>query len=109
MRAQSPLSLGECRWGGSNQSTREDPPARRGSGRSTHIGKNKQHGRPLVAQPASMPRRREESEGPIVPLKPGNDGGGKGPWFGVLQRVKGSGIGMRLKTPDKLRRLQGAL
>jgi len=26
-------------------------------------------------------RRTEKSERPIVPSKPGNAGGGKGPWF----------------------------
>ena len=28
-------------------------------------------------------RARQASEGLIVPMKPGNAGGGKGPWFGV--------------------------
>ena len=28
-------------------------------------------------------RARQESQGPIRPMKPGNAGGGKGPWFGV--------------------------
>jgi hypothetical protein len=35
----------------------------------------------------------QESEGPIVPVKPSNVGGGKGPWFGTRfeqQRVRGS-------------------
>ena len=28
-------------------------------------------------------RAKQASEGPIVPMKPGNAGGGKEPWFGV--------------------------
>ncbi len=32
-----------------------------------------------------------ESEGPIVLVKPGNAGGGKGPWFWVLWKQKRMG------------------
>ena len=47
-----------------------------------------QHGRPCRVTDAGQRDAREgqarpgrESERPIVPLKPGNAGGGKGPWF----------------------------
>jgi hypothetical protein len=88
MRALSPLSLGESRRNGSDLSTREDPFARRGSGRSTYARKDTKHGRPRGAQ-----LQREESEGPIVPVMPSNVGGGKGPWFGVrLNESRGRGL-----------------
>ena len=88
MRAQSYLSFSECRWDESDLSTGEDSSARRGSGRSTYASKSSQHGRPLVAQ--LWP---EESEGPIVPSRPGNAGGGKGPWFGVrFKESRGRGL-----------------
>jgi hypothetical protein len=32
---------------------------------------------------SSWNRLRQKSEGLVVPKKPGNTGGGKGPWFGV--------------------------
>ncbi len=51
-----------------------------------------------------------ESERPIVPRKPGNAGGGKGPWFRVNVRSGESReIGMRLETPSKVRKLQETL
>ncbi len=88
MRARSPLSLGERRRNGLDMSTRENPFARRGSGRSTYARRDTKHGRPRVAQ---WPR--EESEGLIVPSKPGNAGGGKEPWFGVCRKEpKGRGL-----------------
>jgi hypothetical protein len=88
MRAPSPLSMDEGRCGRRDAPTDERRPARRGSGRSTYARENWQHGRPvaLVGQPANGPiegRARQASEGLIVPLKPGNAGGGKEPWFGV--------------------------
>ena len=88
MRAPSPLSMDEGRGGRPDAPTDEGRPARRGSGRSTYARGNWQHGRPvaLAGQPANGPaegRARQASEGLIVPLKPGNAGGGKGPWFGV--------------------------
>ena len=54
---------------------------------------------------------QEDSERPILPLKPGNPGGGKGPRVTV---IAGSGesreIGhMGLSTPPKVRKLQAAL
>ncbi len=88
MRAPSPLSMDEGRCGRLDAPTDEGRPARRGSGRSTYAGGDWQHGRPvaLVGVMANGPaegRARQASEGLIVPLKPGNAGGGKGPWFGV--------------------------
>ncbi len=45
-----------------------------------------------------------ESERPIVPLKPGNAGGGKGPCFWVLvEGTKGEEIGVSLATPFEVR------
>ena len=50
-----------------------------------------QHGKPLgVAERAGQPEAREGqagrdgvAEGLVVPMKPGNAGGGKRPWFKV--------------------------
>jgi hypothetical protein len=88
MRAPSPLSKDEGRCGRLDAPTDEGRLARRGSGRSTYVRGDWQHGRPVVlaGQPANGPvegRGRQASEGPIVLTKPGNAGGGKGPWFGV--------------------------
>ena len=53
-----------------------------------HKRKLTQHGRPRPVTDAGQRAAREgqarpvgESERPIVPSKPGNAGGGKGPWF----------------------------
>ena len=49
------------------------------------------------------------AEGPVVPGKPGNAGGGKGPWFRINA---GSGEGRRLgnlSTPISVQKLQAAL
>ena len=52
----------------------------------------------------------EESEGSIVPWKPGNAGGGKGPWFKVnVLRGQSREIGVSLLPPDKVGKLQEAL
>ena len=88
MRAPSPLSMDEGRCGRSDAPTEEGRPARRGSGHSTYARGDWQHGRPiaLAESTANGPaegRARQASEGLIVPLKPSNAGGGKGPWFGV--------------------------
>ena len=51
-----------------------------------------------------------ESERPIVLVKPGNAGGGKGPCFWVLvEGTKGEEIGVSLATPNRIRRLQRKL
>ena len=88
MRAPSPLSMDEGRSGRLDAPTDEGRLARRGSGRSTYARGDWQHGRPVVlaGQAANGPaegRAQQASEGPIVLTKPGNAGGGKGPWFGV--------------------------
>lgn len=50
------------------------------------------------------------AERPVVPSKPGNSGGGKGPWFEVNVRSgKSKEIGVSLQTPEKVRKLQAAL
>lgn len=50
------------------------------------------------------------AERPVVLLKPGNAGGGKGLWFKVnVERGNNEEIGMSLETPDKVRKLQKAL
>jgi RNA-directed DNA polymerase len=46
---------------------------------------------------------------PVVPVKPGNSGGGKGPEFKVKeQRARIRRLTMSLTTPEKIRRLQRA-
>jgi len=53
--------------------------------------------------------RPRMAEGPVVPRKPGNAGGGKGPW---LRINAGSGEGGRLvnlSTPIGVQKLQSAL
>jgi hypothetical protein len=88
MRAPSPLSMDEGRCGRPDAPTEEGRSARRGSGHSTYACGDWQHGRPvalarLMANGPAEGRARQASEGLILPLKPGNAGGGKGPWFGV--------------------------
>jgi len=52
----------------------------------------------------------EESEGSIVPTKPGNAGRGKGPWFKVNVRSGDSReIGVSLQPPAKVGKLQETL
>jgi len=86
MGAPSPRTVGEGRSDGMEQPTKEVPSVPRGGGRSTHASFGERHGRP-VAVPAGNRLvgggRRQESEEPIVPRKPGNAGGGKGLWFEV--------------------------
>ena len=53
---------------------------------------------------------RGESERSIVPLKPGNAGGGKGPWFKrSVESSERKEIGVSLQPPNKLVELQTAL
>ncbi len=57
----------------------------------------------------SLTWRRGMADGSVVPLKPGNAGGGKGPWF---KTDAGSGEGRRLgnlTTPEGVGKLQAAL
>ena len=51
-----------------------------------------------------------KSERPILPRKPGNAGGGKGPWFkSKARRSKGKEMGVSLTTPESVWQLQQAL
>ncbi len=48
-----------------------------------------------------------KSEGPVLPSKPGNAGGGKGPWFqSDARRSKGKEIGVSLTTPESVWQLR---
>jgi RNA-directed DNA polymerase len=66
---------------------------------------------------AKQPATREgwaglegKSERPVLPEKPGNAGGGKGPWFkSKARRSKGKEIGVSLITPESVWQLQEAL
>ena len=69
------------------------------------------------ARRAKQPEAREgrtgldgKSERPILPKKPGNADGGKGPWFkGNAGRSKGVEIGVSLSTPESVWQPQAAL
>jgi len=98
MRAPSLLSIDEGRRGRPDGPTGEGRPARRGSGRDTYTRDDSQHGRP-VGLPGELGngsigrRARQESEGLIVLMKPGNAGGGKEPWFEVrLNELRRGGL-----------------
>src|SRR5712692_4710740 len=96
MRAPSLLTWDEGRRGRLDTPTREGRPARRGSGRGTYTRGDSQHGRPvgLSGRPGNSfigSRARQASEGLIVPMKLGNAGGGKEPWFGVRSNEPRSG------------------
>lgn len=68
---------------------------------------------PVAAQPATREGRAGlggKSERSILPSKPGNAGGGKGPWFkSNARRSKGKEIGVSLITPESVWQLQEAL
>jgi hypothetical protein len=102
---QAPKGSCECRpaWDAGKAvapeagETAERLVTRRGSGDGTQREGASQHGRP-IAERESLTRNRSlgggprwESEGPIVPWKPGNAGGGKGPWFWVLRKEQRRG------------------
>ena len=84
----------------------------RGNGNGMrHTGDPLQHGKPLSAEARDLqPDAREGQAGPtgvadrpVVPTKPGNAGGGKGPEF-KTERPKGhesQEIGVSLTPPDK--------
>ena len=76
---------GEGRWVWSEQPFGDDQITSRGNGRSTHARIEARHGRPVAVrwQLLFWSRPSQESEGPIRPMKLGNTGGGKGPWFRV--------------------------
>ena len=78
-----------------------------------------QHGKSRAVD-GRMPDQPEAREGktglhgmaerPVLPRKPGNAGGGKGPWFkGDAGRGEGEEIGVSLRTPESVWKLQGAL
>jgi RNA-directed DNA polymerase len=79
--------------------------------------KSGQHGRPPLVIDADQHATREggawpagESERPIVPWKPSNVGGGKGPWFKRrVESRKRKEIGVSLQPPMKVEKLQTAL
>ena len=76
-----------------------------------------QHGRPQPVSAAAQHAAREgwawpggESERSIVPSKPGNAGGGKGPWFKrCVERGDRGRLAMSLQPPNQLVKLQTAL
>ena len=66
---------------------------RRGSGSSMCGRFCAKRGRPVEAggsdpKPGERPGRRREAERCIVPVKPGNAGGGKAPHFRVLEKER---------------------
>ena len=73
-----------------------------------------QHGKSRVV---SKPAVREDRAGrggmaerPVLPEKPGNAGGGKGPWFkSDVQRSQGKEIGVSLTTSESVWELQQTL
>ena len=74
-------------------------PLHRGSGGGMYTRKRTQHGKPQCVIRDDQPDAREGQAGrtgvaerPIVPLKPGNAGGGKGPQFKTDAR-RGEGPG----------------
>jgi len=78
-----------------------------------------QHGKfhAAVRRKSNQPATREGEAGlcgmaerPVLPKKPGNAGGGKGPWFkGNAARSEGEEIGVSLITPESVWELQKAL
>jgi hypothetical protein len=69
-------------------------------------GKRAQHGKPLGVSKDDQPDAREGQAGRfgvterlVVPMKPGNSGGGKGPWFKIDARSrKGQEIGQPINS-----------
>ena len=76
-------------------------------------GKSRAERRQRAKQPAAREGRaglHGMAERPVLPTKPGNAGGGKGPWFkGNAGRSKGKEIGVSLITPESVWQLQEAL
>jgi RNA-directed DNA polymerase len=64
-------------------------------------------------QPATRERQAGPSgvaERPVIPVKPRNGGGGKGPQFEEnVERSEGEEIGVNLRTPETVQKLQTAL
>ena len=60
--------------------------------------------------PRGAGRAGRVAERPVVPKKPGNSGGGKGPWVErSVERRKGMRTGKSLAASEKVRKLQTAL
>ena len=76
-------------------------------------GKSRAERRQTAKQPAAREGRaglHGMAERPVLPTKPGNTGGGKGPWFkDNAGRSKGKEIGVSLTTPESVWQLQEAL
>src|SRR5260370_3659655 len=92
-------------------------PLRRGSGDSMYTRKRTQHGKPHGVVSNDQPEAREGQAGRlgvaerfVVPLKPGNSGGGKGPQFktDAIRREGPWRLG-NLSTPINGQKLQKAL
>ena len=61
-------------------------------------------------RPAREDRAARDGGEAVSPRKPGNAGGGKGPWLkGDAGRSEGEEIGVSLRTPESVWKLQGAL
>ena len=90
---------GRCRRFQGSESSRLRSHRGKGDGMSVQ-GNATQHGKPQRWEPASQPDAREGQAGPcgvadrlVVPWKPGNAGGGKGPDFGcAAEATKSPGI-----------------
>ena len=104
MRKPTRHQYGEgCHRSGSERHTNRagEPRFRRGNGGGTHgRGGWTQHGKPRRWRGTRQPTTREGwvgpfgvAERPVVPVKPGNAGGGKGPWFESSVRTGGKGHG----------------
>ena len=113
-----PPSLGN--WGAypSRSDTNQGSHRGNGDGMSAH-GDPTQHGKPqAVGARDPQPDAREGQAGPpgvadrpVVPTKPGNAGGGKGPEFktDVRRGTRAGRLAMSLPPPPKVRKLQEAL
>jgi len=92
---------------------------RRGNGDGMYArGDRTQHGKPRSVEARDLQPDTHEgqagpngvAERPVVPLKPGNSGEGKGPWFKVnVEQSEVQEIGVNLSTPEKVQKLQTAL
>ena len=86
MGAPSLHVRGEGRRDEPLEPTDDDSSALRGNGRGTQTSSNVNRGRPVAVPRGNRlfrDGRRQESEEPTVPMKPGNAGGGIGLWFEV--------------------------
>ena len=91
LRTPTRLNNGEGRCAEGKQPTDAPSAVRRGSGNSTWGRFSGQRGKPAGERGRDLRCRlgrqpSQVSERPIVPRKPGNAGGGKGPHFWMLRR-----------------------